>query len=608
MHRYFAGHGYAAVRVDLRGTGDSEGVLCDEYHEQEQRDGLEVIDWIASQPWCSGAVGMIGKSWGGFNALQIAAHRPPALGGVISVCASDDRYADDAHYMGGCLLTENFSWGSVLTSLVAHPPDPALVGSRWRALWLERLAHAEPFAARWLRHPLRDGYWRHGSVAEDLARIACPVYAVGGWADAYSNAVPRLVAGLSGPRKGLVGPWAHLYPHEAVPRPAIGFLQEALRWWDHCLGGEAADDEPVYRVWMQEGGPPRGGERPGRWVAEERWPSPRIERRRLALGAAGLDAPGPARTLELCSPQTTGMAAGAWCGFGLTSLPGDQAPDDAGSLCFDSAPLDERLEILGAPRVRVEVASDQPVAFLVARLVDLAPDGAAERVSYGLANLTHDAGHTRWAPLVPGRRYVAEIALNDAAHAFAPGHRLRVALSTCYWPVVWPSPEPVTLSVFAGSGWLELPVRPPRAEDAALRAFEPPEAAPRPAVVDLEPGWARRRVERDPASREVAITTELDLDEQGGPPLSRVEAIDLVTGYGITRRVRIREDDPLAASIELDHASVLQRDPWRVRIETHHRITATRERFRVEASLRALEGDKEVFSRIWDERIPRQGI
>ena len=222
MHRYFAGHGFAAVRVDLRGTGDSDGLLSDEYLEQELRDGVEVIEWIASRPWCNGAVGMIGKSWGGFNALQIAALRPPALRGVISVCASDDRYADDAHYKGGCLLVENFRWGAALFSLIAHPPDPLIVGPGWRERWIERLEHAVPFAARWLRHPLRDAYWRHGSVGEAPARIACPVYAVGGWADGYTNAVPRLVAALPDRCQGLVGPWGHLYPHEGRPGPAIG--------------------------------------------------------------------------------------------------------------------------------------------------------------------------------------------------------------------------------------------------------------------------------------------------------------------------------------------------------------------------------------------------
>ncbi|MDX1576197.1 MAG: CocE/NonD family hydrolase, partial [Kiloniellales bacterium] len=124
MHRYFAGHGYAGVRVDIRGSGDSDGILEDEYLQQELDDAVAVIDWLAWQPWCSGLVGMTGISWGGFNALQVAALRPPPLKAVITACSTDDRYADDVHYMGGCLITENLEWASTMFGFNARPPDP----------------------------------------------------------------------------------------------------------------------------------------------------------------------------------------------------------------------------------------------------------------------------------------------------------------------------------------------------------------------------------------------------------------------------------------------------------------------------------------------------
>jgi putative CocE/NonD family hydrolase len=614
MHRYFAGHGYAAIRVDLRGTGDSEGLLLDEYLEQEQRDGCEVIAWIASRPWCNGAVGMIGKSWGGFNALQIAALRPPALRGVISVCASDDRYADDAHYKGGCLLAENFRWGAGLFALVAHPPDPLIAGDAWRERWMERLEHAVPFAARWLRHPLRDAYWKHGSVCEDPSRIACPVYAVGGWADGYSNAVPRLVAALPGSCTGLVGPWGHLYPHEGRPGPAIGFLHEAMRFFARSLGGEAAGApaEPALRVWMQEAVPPGEAhwERPGRWVAEARWPSERIRPWRLHLAADGLRPESGAETLLRVEPDATlGRCVGPWCSFGdARALTREQREDDARSLCFDSAPLEERLEILGAPVVRLELAVDRPVAQLAVRLCAVDPRGASALVSYGVANLTHAEDHEGWKPLVPGRRRAATVVLDDVAHALPPGHRLRVAVSCAQWPMLWPAPEPVQLVVFAGAGWLELPVRPPRPEDASLRDLGPPEGAPGPTVVEIRPGRFRREVATDPDSREVVTTTVVDLDHEGRPGLWRFEEIDLDIGYGFRERMRICSDDPLSAELEIESASCVARGSWRVEIDARTRITASLREFRVEAELRAREGDREVFARSWDERIPREGL
>ena len=255
IHEYFAGHGYASVRVDIRGSGDLDGLLLDEYLPQEQQDALEVIEWLANQPWCTGKVGMMGISWGGFNSLQVAAHRPPALKAIITVCSTDDRYTDDCHYMGGCLLgSDMLNWASIMFAYNALPPDPAVVGDRWREMWVNRLENTPPFIESWVSHQQRDDFWKQGSVDEDYSAIQCPVYAVGGWVDPYTNSVPRLLEGLSVPRKGLIGPWAHTYPHIGLPHPAIGFLQESLRWWDHWLKGidTGIMDEPMLRAWMPE--------------------------------------------------------------------------------------------------------------------------------------------------------------------------------------------------------------------------------------------------------------------------------------------------------------------------------------------------------------------
>ncbi len=615
MHRWFAGHGYAAVRLDIRGSGESDGFLEDEYLPREQEDGVAAIEWIAAQPWCSGAVGMIGKSWGGFAALQIAALRPPALKAVVAVCATDDRYADDAHYMGGCLLNENLVWGSGLLAVAAHPPDPVLVGDRWRAIWRERLERLPLFPATWLRHPTRDAYWRHGSIAEAYERIAAPVLAVSGWADGYSNAVPRLLAGLRVPRRGLVGPWAHVYPHEGVPGPAIGFLQEVLRWWDRWLKGEenGADGGPAYRVWMQESVRPSAtyADRPGRWVAEETWPSPRIERRRIGLevGRLVFDPPGRAATISFSSPASTGLAAGAWCGFGIEGeTPDDQRADDGKSLVFDSPPLDERLELLGAPALTVRVASDRPAALLAARLCDVAPDGASLRVAYGLLNLTHRDGHDAPAPLVPGEPVTVRIVLSDLAHAFPPGHRLRLALSTAYWPVAWPSPDRATLTLHPADAALELPVRPPRGEDAALPPFEEPEGAEVGPSEDLDDAPPRRTIARDLTTGEVVVESRLDVDDDGEPIRSRLEDIDLVVGHSVVERFTIRDDDPSAARAEVRQVVVTERDGHAARLEIETVLTATPDAFRLRASLTAKDGGRTFVTREWDETIPRASV
>ena len=207
--------------------------------------------------------------------------------------STDDRYADDVHYKGGCVLaTDLLHWSTCMLHWQCQPPHEAAVGERWRELWEQRLAANKPWVHTWLAHQRRDAYWKHGSVCEDYAAIDIPVYAVGGWTDGYTNSVLRLLEGLSGPRKGLIGPWPHSFPHIVTPGPAIGFLQEALRWWDHWLKDvdTGIADEPMLRVWMQESVPPAPwmDEVPGRWVAEDVWPSPRVQALRLRLSADGV--------------------------------------------------------------------------------------------------------------------------------------------------------------------------------------------------------------------------------------------------------------------------------------------------------------------------------
>lgn len=607
MHAWFAGHGIAALRIDLRGSGESEGVLRDEYLPLEQEDGIDAIAWIAAQPWCNGSVGLMGKSWGGFNALQIAAHRPPALGSILTVCSTDDRYTDDVHYMGGCWLNDSLWWGATFFQLLAQPPDPELVGGSWRATWLQRLAAAEPPPLRWLRHPLRDAYWKQGSVCEDYGAIRCPIFAVGGWADAYTNAVPRLVAKASAPVRALVGPWGHIYPHDGAPGPTIGFLQEAARWWRATLGGraEGAFDDAVYRAWMPERVPPGfEGDRPGRWVGESAWPSPRIAPRVLRFAPGRLAERGADARVEIASKQTVGARAGSW----LVDALRDQRDDDALSACFDSEPLADRLEALGAPELVLALASNRPAAFVAARLCDVAPDGSVTRVTYGLANLTHREDHATSQPILPGERFEARVRLNDFAHAFPAGHRVRVALSSAYWPLVWPSPDPVELTLFTEGSSLALPVRPVDPEDEGLRPFEPPERAPAVAWEPITRSRSEHRHEVDPASGDHVVYRRSGYDESGAVAMARLAALDLEGGDGMEIETAIHPDDPSRARASMKQRTELRRGPWSVAIETAIEMTCTREDFLLRARLAAWEGSALVFERDWDERVPRIGL
>ncbi|MCB9419876.1 MAG: CocE/NonD family hydrolase [Ardenticatenaceae bacterium] len=612
-HPYFAGHGYASIRVDMRGSGDSDGILYDEYLKQEQDDALEVLAWIAEQPWCTGSVGIFGKSWGGFNALQIAARRPPPLKAVIAMHFTDDRYNDDVHYMGGCLLTSQMlAWAAIMFAANAAPPDPRFVGERWREMWLERMEKTPPYIQTWLSHQRKDAYWKHGSVSEDYRAIEIPVYAVGGWADAYNNSIPRLLAGLSGPRKGIIGPWSHNFPETGVPGPAIGFLQESLRWWDHWLKGVDTGimAEPMLRCWMLEAVRPSPfyAERPGRWIAELAWPSPNIHEQTYFFnsdGTLGFDKLSQrTTTLSILGQQNHGLEGGEWGGLGYPGEPaGDQRAADGQSLSFTSAPLAEPIEILGYPEVDLALASDQPLALVSVRLSDVAPDGASTLVSWGLLNLTHRDNHETPMPLEPDRRYDVTVRLNVKAYQLPAGHRWRVSVSPTNFRHAWPSPQPVTLQLFTGKGCrLRLPVRQPQEADAALRSFLPPEVSPPLPIETLRTELRKQFVQRDIVNG----MTEMVLDGDNG----RIRFTDtgMITEDTGHETLTIHDGDPLSIVNQVQRTLRYEREDWRIRIDTDSKLTADADNFHVTCLLEGYENETRVFAKTWDFTIPRDLI
>lgn len=608
IHAFFAAHGYAGLRVDMRGSGDSEGILTDEYLPLEMQDGLDILAWIAEQPWSDGKAGLFGLSWGGFNGLQLAALRPPQVGAVITVCSSDDRYTDDVHYMGGCLLTDNLSWAGNMFAFNSCPPDPAHVGADWRRMWLERLDGSGLWLDTWLRHQHRDAYWKSGSVNEHYAAIQVPVMAVSGWRDGYTNPVFRMMQHLEVPRRAIVGPWGHKYPHMGGPGPAIDFLGECLAWWDRWLKGikNGIEAEPRLRAWMMDPSSPLTTSSPGHWVAEETWPSPRIKEQSWRLGAGALLNPGlhprarDAEPMTIQSPLSVGLFAGKWCSYAEeTDLPWDQRQEDGGALLFDSWVLEEAIEIMGAPIVELDIAADQPIAMVAVRLCDVSPDGRSARVSFGILNLTHAESHEFPRPLQPGERQRMTVTLNNIAQHFPRGHSIRVAISSSYWPLAWPSPRPARLTIYPEHSRLILPVRPPRAEDSALRPFGPPRMAEPLPMTLIAPADRRWTVNLDLGSNRVELNV-------------------------VNNDAHYRLDDTLMASkrharesysyVNNDYATLrgfveqvreFRRDDWVVSTLTRTVLTSTETDFAIHATLDAYEGEARIFSRSWDEKVPR---
>ncbi|MFK7762192.1 MAG: CocE/NonD family hydrolase [Roseobacter sp.] len=600
-HPWFAARGYACLRVDIRGNGDSEGVMEDEYSAQELSDAVDIITQIAATPWCSGQVGMMGISWGGFNALQVAALTPDPLKAVITLCSTVDRFADDIHYKGGCLLNENLGWGATMWSYSSRAPDPDL-RPNWREMWLDRLEN-EPFLpAVWLKHQRRDAYWRHGSVVENYTAIKAKVLAIGGWGDAYKNAVPQLVQALPG-AKGIVGPWVHKYPHFAVPEPRIGFLQEALRWWDKWLKDidTGVQDDPDFRAYVMDGVRPERwySARAGRWTAEEYGATSHIPHKTLYITNVGLsDGAGPLGA-TVRSTQECGAEAGEYCAIWLgPEMPGDQRGDDMLSTTFDSAPAEADTDIFGAPRMTLQMTSDVPQAQIAVRLNHVHPDGATTRITYGVLNLSHRDGSADPVPLTPGEPFRAVFHLDNIAYRLPKGHALRISLSTSYWPLIWPSAQAATLSLHSGT--VNLPMR--RAGQRDECSFDPPCAAEPWDAETLRPPTNTRRREIDMNTGIVSLVIEDDFGKR------RDTNHGLISGNVARERWDIHPDDPLSARGMCHWTDELERDGLRLRTEARCEMWSDSENFFVTAQVEAYENDVLIFEKEVKDEIKRDHI
>jgi predicted acyl esterase len=447
-------HGYAVCRIDVRGTGSSPGDALDEYQEAEQTDLPDAIAWLAEQAWCDGKVGMWGTSYSGFNSLQIACQRPPALKAICAIYATDDRWTDDVHWRGGALrLVDLVDYNHYMTPMCVLPPVPVVWGAAWEDEWRRRLETNEPWVLTWLRENRHGPYWDHGSVrlggtTSGYERIECPVLIVAGWADGYRNNSFRTTAELAAhgvPHRLLAGPWAHADPTTAMPGPRIDFDAELTGWFDHWLRGTGthADRCDVFV---------RASTRPevdldlheGSWLALPSVPP---------VTALELELPGP-RTLDVVAD--VGTAAWIDCAGHLPwGLSGDQRLDDARSLTWDLDPPDA--PIVGQPVLRVRVSASAPAASLSVKLCDVFADGTSALVSRGSIDLTfRDGVHSSPSALEPGTEYDVEVTLDACAHEWSAGQHLRVSIAGSDWPNTIAPPAPLTLTV--QSATLTLPV------------------------------------------------------------------------------------------------------------------------------------------------------
>ena len=604
LYSYFLNHGYAVARVDIRGTGNSEGkTIPYEYSDIELEDGEQVIDWLSAQEWSTGNIGIFGISWGGFNSIQMAMRNPPALKAFVAVMATEYLYQEDVHYMDGIMHTDSWMMSNDLYNTLPGAPEFTLDEE-----WLKNRFNVTPSVYAYMRQQ-RDGpFWDRASARGQYEKIKVPGYHIGGWYDGYRNSLPRMLENVKAPVKAIIGPWDHYFPHNAWPEPRIEWRHEAVRWFDHWMKGEDTGmlDEPDFAVYVRDYYPPDPvlDRVPGRWRWEEGWPIARIDHQVwFAHGDNNLvTEPAEEATHSMNYRPSMGLEGGGptmWWG----SVTPDQQPMDDHSLVYDSEPLNAPLEILGRPVAKLEVSADAPRANWVVRISDVAPDGQVTQVAGAAINGTHRNSAREPEDIVSGEAFPLEIKLYFTSWVFPKGHRIRVAISNAQWPMFWPTPMPMssTLAIGGKNGaQVELPVVQPG--------------------VDREPNFAQPLPDPELAGYETlnggnisgyAAITSIEHDARTG------EAFGVATNTGATRYpwgIERFEEEIKHRTADADpaHTSVVGR--YKLTEELHDRtlefeqtveFSSDENNFHLRFHRWVLVNGELFAEKTWDETLPR---
>ena len=603
--------GFAAMFLDVRGTGGSEGTCPDEYTEAEYDDTVHVIDWISLQPWSNGAVGMYGTSYSAFNSIWTAArYKPHALKAIFVRGGTDNRYTDDVHSPGGIMMMVDSSWalGMVTDNTVPGAPDYDLYSKAALDRW-----NTPPWLSVYLRNQLDGPHYRRGSLAPDqYGLLTTPTFLGGGYLDMYQNFVPRIMHNAPALTHGVLGPWHHSM---TWPGPVLNWRAMQSRWFNHFLNGAQNgvlnDPRVAFYMpsWRRQGFRDKGPI-PGEWRYADSWPEsvfnpgkrlflrPRDELPVAAvlksdpapdLGGDLAELAGNASALRLRYYPGTG---GSTESIGPDTYEGyfglDSRADDTWGLSFDLPPLREPLEILGFVKARLFVASTAPVATWIVRVNDVAPDGTSYIVTYGFLNGTHRNSHVHPEKLVPGEMVELNFDLFCTGYHFSPGHRIRIVVTNAYFPVVWPSPYPMITTLFTGGD---------HASSVALPVLAPMGSLPgNLPVLEQSAAPGGENAEDDMKSY------VLSRDFATGTTRARYQMGPSVVGC------EVNDADPATAALTISTSEINHplNSTRVIETRTEGALRSTLDRFTMDVTCTLLENGREIRKRRWQTDVKRE--
>ena len=467
----FAQHGYAVVIADVRGRYESEGNWVP--FMDEAKDGYDVIEWAAAQPFSNGKVGTQGGSYLGHNQWQAASQNPPHLVASFPVLASTNIYANWITMGGAFRLSFNYGWG------VVRMPNRIMLPQYWHTEAftpeelkydnilmhlplkdgdLQSAGYAVGHYRDWIKHESYDQYWKAISDEERFDKIKVPVHTLGGWFDIFLMGTINGYTGMKNKggspqaRAGarmIIGPWGHGSTQsfgdvDFTPVAHIDQFETELRFFDHHLKGIKNDlekERPVQLFYMGV----------NKWRGETDWPVPGTQYRQLYIsserGANSVRGDGRITVTKPVKgdtdtyrydPENPVKTLGGNNCCGTPTLPGpkDQRPLEQKQdvLVYTSDFLDTTLTIAGPVKMKLFAATDGPDTDWMIKLVDVYPTGFAMPISEGIIRARFREGLDKMKLLKPGEIYEYDIELTGTANVFQPGHRIRIDITSSNFP------------------------------------------------------------------------------------------------------------------------------------------------------------------------------